>query len=115
MEEYAALPAEQQAELSGPFEEFQRQLSGMDLAAVIRDAARRFEDRKYPEILSKLEKLVKPDSGDGGQSQEQVAITKLNVGFNKPWLADEEDVEDYLKALRAALIEQIKNDKRIRL
>ena len=41
--------------------------------------------------------------------------SSLNVAFNKPWLANEADVERYLQAMREALLEEIRKGKRIRV
>jgi hypothetical protein len=38
----------------------------------------------------------------------------LEVKFEKPFLSDEADIDDYLEALRSAMLKAIKSNKRIR-
>ena len=44
-----------------------------------------------------------------------VPCSSLSVAFNKPWLANEDNVERYLQAMREALLEEIRKGKRIRV
>ena len=46
---------------------------------------------------------------------QYVTRTSLSVDFDKPWLADEVDVDRYLDALRKALMKAIKAGKRINI
>ena len=46
---------------------------------------------------------------------EIVACTSLPVPFDKPWLADEADVERYIEAVRKALIKAIRDGKRVQV
>jgi hypothetical protein len=46
---------------------------------------------------------------------DYVAQGTLPIAYTKPWLADEDDVEAYLEALREALLNAIKAGKRVRI
>ena len=41
--------------------------------------------------------------------------SKVQAAFSRPWLADEGDVETYLRVLKTALMEVIKSGKRVRI
>ena len=41
--------------------------------------------------------------------------SSLSVAFNKPWRANEDNMERYLQAMREALLEEIRKGKRIRV
>ena len=61
-----------------------------------------------------------PAAGSGqpavAEPQPQyVARHDLAVTFGKAWLADEQDVEQYLAALKQALLQAIHNGKRVHL
>ena len=44
-----------------------------------------------------------------------IARQALCVDFARAWLADEEDIEEYLASLRKALLAEIQSGKRIQL
>ena len=46
---------------------------------------------------------------------EYISTRKLKVPFDKAWLADESDVDEYLQQLRKALLREIKAGKRIQV
>ena len=46
---------------------------------------------------------------------EYVSQSELGVKFGKAYLASEEDVDEYLDALKKALVKAIKSNRRIRL
>lgn len=127
-DEYAALSDEQKAEALAPFERIESEIECQTLIAVIRDAVRRFEDEDYQELLSKVERWTQPASGegdgddgktdDGGQTPkkpEYVSVRSLRVAFDKAWLEKEPDVDRYLEALKANMLERIAEGKRIQI
>ena len=129
MDEFIILTGEQQAELERIFETKQNEIEYQRLIAVIRDTLRRFEDEEYPRLLSRLESWGKPGESDSdyktpeGQGKGEVAdptfqfipARSIDVCFDKPWLADESDVERYLELLREALLVEIRTGKRIQI
>lgn len=135
MEEFKLLTAEQQDLLCRPFADCTKSIEQQRLIAVIRDTLRRFEETEYHRQLSKLtswaqpEPEVKPKEGankqEGGQKTkptvkpepriEYVPSRTVKVSFDKAWLADEDDVESYLKSMREALLEEIRKGKRIQI
>jgi hypothetical protein len=46
---------------------------------------------------------------------EFISQTELGVKFDKPYLANEEDVEAYLDVVMKAMLKAIKGNKRIQL
>ena len=46
---------------------------------------------------------------------EYVPSRSVQVPFDKAWLADETDVDRYLKSMREALLEEIRKGKRIHI
>lgn len=113
----------QQEALREPFDRLQRELQRQTLIAVMRDTLRRFDQETYPELLYKMTSWATPkadgeegkDGAKGMGETEVVYVTKasLPVPFRKPWLADEQDVEEYLKALSQALLKAIHDGKRV--
>jgi hypothetical protein len=46
---------------------------------------------------------------------EYVPSRSVRISFSKAWLADEGDVDLYLKSMREALLAEIRNGKRIQI
>lgn len=139
MSEFSVLNNEQQEQIIRPFNEFGSGIERQKLIAVIRDTLRRFEENNYQQLLSQMtswiqsasthEPVAKPDQVDKATSDEvgskQPAVAEqpieyvpsrsLKVAFDKAWLADETDVERYLESMREALLNEIRNGKRIQI
>lgn len=118
----AGKPA-QQVQIEGAFDQFQASLAGHKLIAVIRDHLRRFEEREYPRLLMQMTEWAHPPviidgGGDKGIREtpvEFISANAIHVAFEKPWLADDMDIEKYLQALREAYQKEIARGKRINL
>jgi len=125
MAEFGALNGEQQERITRPFDELATAIESQKLIAVIRDTMRRFEDSDYMQMLARLSGKWKVESGkqegnatEGGKKTTHyplVTIHSLKVPFNAAWLADETDVDRYLASMREALLEEIRQGKRIQI
>lgn len=135
MSEFSTLSAEQQKQIAQLFDKFIRDLEQQKLIAVIRDSLRRFEENDYQRQLSQIAIWVQPapSSTTGAEKTaalgetstslttkaelpiEYVSNHSVHVLFEKAWLADEADVDNYLQSMRKALLEEIRKGKRIRI
>lgn len=139
-DEYVGLSANDQAKLAKPFAVVRQSLQGQKRIAMIRDQLRHFEDALYPQVLLELEGLVKPKSvtpppstpeGDSPQSDRGkpaptilppvvaeprlVPARTIKVGYAKPWLASESELDDYLHQLRDAWLKEIQAGNRVQV
>jgi hypothetical protein len=139
MAEFGALHAEQQAQITRPFDAFNAAIERQQLIAVIRDTLRRFEESAYQSLLSQMSSWAQPAPAaprpapkPGGNTTphdgvkptpptvadlriEYVPSRSVKVSFDKAWLADETDVERYLESMRDALLDEIRKGKRIQI
>lgn len=138
MAEFDVLNGEQKEQVTRPFNEFNSGLERQQLIAVIRDTLRRFEESDYQRLLSKMTSWAQPaptpesapEPGQPAPSDEGTKPTppvkpeprieyvpsrSVKVSFDKAWLADETDVERYLKSMREALLDEIRKGKRIQI
>jgi hypothetical protein len=138
MAEFGVLNEEQKEHISSPFDEFNAGIERQKLIAVIRDTLRRFEESEYQRLLSNMTAWAQPTpkpepvSVPGGAATpepsqkpkppektkpriEYVPSRNVKVSFDKAWLADEADVDKYLKSMREALMEEIQKGKRIQI
>lgn len=124
MDEYQKLPEERQAEANKPFDELTRFVDAQHLIAMINDKLRNFEDNHYHKVAEHVVKLANPapaneyPTGDAPsvevrEEPQSVPLRSLRVGYTKPWLASEEDVDAYLEILRGQLVEQVKQGRKI--
>lgn len=138
MTEFSALNGEQQEQITRPFNEFNVAIERQKLIAVIRDTLRRFEESDYQRLLSQMTSWAQPAPAPEPSPQpgntartdegtkptppakpkpriEYVPSRSVKVSFDKAWLADETDVERYLKSMREALLDEIRKGKRIQI
>ncbi|WP_282384498.1 MULTISPECIES: BREX system P-loop protein BrxC [unclassified Pseudomonas] len=136
---YEGLSTEHKAKLAAPFSEARQALKGQKLIAVIRDQRRRFEDERYPQMLLTLEQLGRPQpvqpepspqpnkelTGGGDLPPDQpplkvaepriVQARQIKVGYTKPWLASEAELDDYLQKQREAWLREIQAGNRVQI
>lgn len=137
-DEYTALSPDDQAKLTTPFADTGYALQGQKRIAMIRDQLRHFEDERYPQLLLQLEALAKPtpvtpNAPARPNSQLQGSATDtptpthvpnepklvpartIKVGYAKPWLASESELDDYLKQQREAWLKEIQAGNRVQI
>ncbi len=122
MAEFSQLSPVQQQEILKSFQDCCDSIAQEDLIAMIRSTRQKFETDTYPRLLSKMTKLTGVD-GVSSQATRRVKESEtqyipsqtIKVNFGKAWLADEADVEEYLSAMREALMAEIKEGKRIQI
>lgn len=138
MPEFGSLTCEQQEQITRPFHEFNGVIERQKLIAVIRDTLRRFEEGDYRRQLSQMATWAQPEpttntapetGGTNSQKKEAkstppagpetaieyVPSRLVKVSFEGAWLANERDVDRYLESFRKALLQEIRNGKRIQI
>ncbi len=138
MAEFGALTGEQQGIVTRAFNDLSATIERQKLIAVIRDTLSRFEESDYQRLLAQMtawaqpapkprsapdrDALAPPASGERPRARTQpephieyVPSRALKVSFAKAWLADEADVDEYLKSMREALLREIRQGKRIQI
>lgn len=135
MPEYGVLAPDREREIHTCFSSVKEKITAQTLIPVIYDIARNFEDFEYNSILNRIERWgkplepvkpeyeAKPVSGEGSPHgkkceepvQQYVPLKNITVGFERPYLANEEDVEEYIKELKKVIMEEIKSGKRVRI
>ncbi len=131
LDEFQTLPDVRRSELDAPYQELIEHIKQQSLIAVINDRLRYFEEQGYQKLLTKLIELTAPKPATAAKSTETaeadpaehisepqpkyIASRQITIPFDKPWLADESDVDRYLESMREALINEIRNGKRIQI
>lgn len=128
MEEYQCLPEARREELDQPYQDLDEDISHQQIIAVINDRLRYFEETGYQKVLARMIELASqktgPGQGGGGNQQpgdvaepqtEYVLSRTIEVSYEKAWLANEEDLDSYLEALREAFLSEISQGKRIQI
>ena len=115
--DFAKLTLEQQAGLQKFFPPILADMEAQPLIAVIRDRIRSFQEVQYRNLLAGLPKLhVKEDNPTTPQPQPVlVSLRELQLAYNKPWLTNEQELDEYLKACREAILAELRQGKRIQL
>ena len=142
-DEYSGLKPEQQVQLAAPFVEAQQLIRGQKRIAMIRDQLRAFEESQYAQLLLKLERMARPQPmpapvppvqappAAGKSSIDSpptpvehppkiaeprlVPARTIKVGYSKPWLASEAELDDYLQQQREAWLKEIQAGNRVQI
>ena len=127
MDEYQKLPEPRRIELDKPYDDLVQDIKRQHLIAVINDRLRYFEDQGYQKLLARMVDMAyrKPASAPNvdGESDakvpepkiEYVHAKQLQISYDRAWLSNETDVDEYLQKLREALLEEIAAGKRIQI
>ena len=136
MDDFKKLSDEKRQKLKIPFENLLQLVQEQSLIPVVTDMARRFEDDKYPGLLSDMgawnrqpsrgkdfgdaSKPGKQDkehkiSENGTKTIEFVRMNQIQVEYGRAWLENEDDISQYLDSLRRSLHHQVKQGKKIQL
>ncbi len=131
-DEYKALPDARQTELNKPFIDLSNNIEQQHLIAVINDRLRYFEEQGYQKLLAMLADMSRPvepgsgpvdvnEPGPGSDKKnkeppvEYVNYRQVRVAYDKPWLADADDVSRFVESMRKALMDDIQKGKRIQV
>ena len=136
-EQYQTLDPEKQEYLNTAITQAKEAIKSNSLVAMIRDRTHNFEEKQFPRLIDQLVAWSEPTSaveppvghpynGAGGEvDQPAVAPTPpraatisardISVSFEKPWLSDEADVDAYVERYKDALIDAVKNGKKVRV
>jgi hypothetical protein len=71
-------------------------------------------------MLMEIDSLLTPISQDISNDErvtkvEYIKARDLQLNFNKPWLENEIDVDDYIEKMKEVFLKEIKNGKRIQI
>lgn len=138
MDEFSKLDTVQQKQITDSFDETEARIARQSVIAVVNDTVRKFEDSEYPALLDKVMlwsqpvpvKPVTPTTGGGNIDKPVTPPTPveppkpqyvvvpardIKVTYKKPFLDDEQDVDDYITALKSAILAEVKAGKRVRI
>jgi hypothetical protein len=118
--EFKELSEAQQQQLLEPFQNEIDRLQSQRFIATLRDVRAKIKASTLPQQLTKMMQLqVKPVTSENGGVQDKVPEIKyvtradIKTDFDRTELANEQDVDEYVEALRKALKAEIKNHHRI--
>lgn len=125
IEGYESLEQERKVEIQSLVNRALGTLDSQPLIAVVKETASRFEQDGYKTALSKITEWTRPSSPPSSQSGsgnerkpvkiEYVPESSISVSFDKAWLESEQDVDDYLAAVREELMKVIGEGKRVQI
>jgi hypothetical protein len=117
-DEFAKLDEGQQRQIQKKILETKHKVKEERFIGNIRDITRNAEDHLYSDQMNLMSAWLAPKS-EGGKVQEPQAKyiknSSIHVQFVKHELTSEEDVEDYIEALKEAYLERIRQNLKITL
>ncbi len=109
---FAQATAERKQAVSTRVDEILKQVKSQDQIALILQTASDFEANTYPALL---DMLVLAEPGNAEAKKKTVSVKTITVPGATGLIETEEDVDRYLQAFRAALVQTLNNGKRISL
>lgn len=121
--EFQALSADDQAHIKRNIDSHKLGLDSVKMIPILRDRANGAKLDLLPRILAEVERLnrpvVDPKLVPHGPPQPEppqttyVNASEIKVGFAKPYLTEEADVEQYVQEMKKTLLEQIRAGKKV--
>lgn len=122
--EFQALSADDQAHIKRNIDSHKSGLDSVKMIPILRDRANGAKLDLLPRILAEVERLsrpaapVQPNPGMGeapapAPQPTYVNASEIKVGFAKPYLTEEADVEQYVQEMKKTLLEQIRAGKKV--
>lgn len=121
--EFQALSADDQAHIKRNIDSHKSGLESVKMIPILRDRANGAKLDLLPRILAEVERLnrpvVDPKLVPPGPPQPEplqttyVNASEIKVGFAKPYLTEEADVEQYVQEMKKTLLEQIRAGKKV--
>ena len=118
LKEFESLTPEDKEDFLRPFDNFMEGLKPEKLIAVISDKYRRFEDKDYNDLITRIcSYTIEPEKPGHIADPEikTVSSKSIQVPYKKALLTNEKDVDEYLSALKEAFMSEIAGNKRIRI
>lgn len=122
--EFQALSADDQAHIKRNIDSHKLGLDSVKMIPILRDRANGAKLDLLPRILAEVERLSRPAApaqpnpgmGEAPAPAPQptyVNASEIKVGFAKPYLTEEADVEQYVQEMKKTLLEQIRAGKKV--
>ena len=122
--EFQALSADDQAHIKRNIDSHKAGLDSVKMIPILRDRANGAKLDLLPRILAEVERLSRPATQpqpNPGMNEPPAAApqptyvnaSEIKVGFAKPYLTEEADVEQYVDAMKNTLLEQIRAGKKV--
>ena len=122
--EFQALPVDDQAHINRNIDSHKAGLDSVKMIPILRDRANGAKLDLLPRILAEVERLNRPapppQPVSGGDTPPPppaepiyVNASEIKVGFTKPYLTEEADVEQYVQEMKKTLLEQIRAGKKV--
>ena len=129
MEQYSKLNDYDKSKFNAEFDSCEREVSNVNVIAVIKDTVDRFEDIKLNRLIAQVIELATPApqlTENNGGDDNNVAVEKkteprvissssIKANYNKSVITNEQELNDYIDSLKSAMAEQIKNGNSIRI
>lgn len=122
--EFQALSADDQAHIKRNIDSHKAGLDTVKMIPILRDRANGAKLDLLPRVLAEVERLSRPATQpqpNAGMNEPPAAApqptyvnaSEIKVGFVKPYLTEEADVEQYVDAMKKTLLEQIRAGKKV--
>lgn len=135
MEEYSVLSEDKKAIIDRTFDTCKDRIESQTLIVIVKNAIENFKDTDYKNLLSNITIWAKPKEEPKQVSENQsadeteahvletphveqpvlISAKKIATRYSKPLIGNENEVEEYINSLKEAMLQEIKEGKKIQL
>lgn len=130
MPEYEKLTEDNKKNIDKKFSDCIGSIEQTKIIAVIKDMVARFKETTYNDCISEVISFATPkpqpnvDESTTDESEvinpeprmeKPIVLSTIKPAYSKPLVSNENEVEEYIYSLKAAMMEQINNGKRIQI
>ena len=121
MQDFEKLDHSEQEQLDQSFKDVRYAIENQSLSVSIRDKIGTYEVDEYPQLLTRMMQKANKgqaggdDQGNGKPIPQIIHVSYLPFVAPKKFLENKEDVEEYLDALRKALVKALKDNNHIQI
>lgn len=117
-DEFSKIETIQQDEVLSAVKNYKKAIKEQRFIGNIRDLTRRVDDHLYSDQMNLMVRWLTPKTEEGKpeyKTAKYIKRSNIHIDFNKRELKTEEDVEDYIEALKEAYLERINQNLKITL
>lgn len=115
IENFPKLSKDDQERVLAASEKARSEISVDGFVSSIHDRIFRYSNREYPEQLAVAERLAGGKGPDGQTEPQYIPVGAIRAACSLPYISTEEDLNEWLAALRKAALAELNKGKRISL
>lgn len=113
--QYSGVSESQKQEFVHAFDSEKQNIAKIDSIPALNNNIKQFEDQTFTKLVQKFKEIVEPAQDGASPSMPPIHVRNIKVSYAKLTLDDESDLDEYIAQLKSALLNEIKNGKKVQI